>query len=200
MDDPNIASDPNDIATKSGAPVAPTVKLLTRRKVQQQKVDAKARSASAAAAAAAAASAAVKIELSDSPDESDSAVVAPAKPPTLPASPPVAAAVASTSGMSTRKAAARSAAVKRPIINVDAWSTDEEDFAGFDKTVESNFVGFGAKNGGGRNSKLSQRSKRIKEEPVSDDEPVEVKLEVKMENETEVRAIVLNIVIFFLLF
>lgn len=183
MDDPHIASDPNDIA-----PVAPTVKLLTRRKVQQQKLDAKAKSASAAAAAAAA-SAAVKIELSDSPDESDSAVVAPAKPPpSLPSSPPVAAAVASTSGMSTRKAAARSAAVKRPIINVDAWSTDEEDFAGFDKTVESNFVGFGAKNGGGgRNSKLSQRNKRIKEEPVSDDEPVEVKLEVKMENETEVR-------------
>lgn len=181
MDDPHIASDPNDIA-----PVAPTVKLLTRRKVQQQKLDAKAKSASAAAAAAAA-SAAVKIELSDSPDESDSAVVAPAKPPpSLPSSPPVA--VASTSGMSTRKAAARSAAVKRPIINVDAWSTDEEDFAGFDKTVESNFVGFGAKNGGGgRNSKLSQSNKRIKEEPVSDDEPVEVKLEVKMENETEVR-------------
>lgn len=178
MEDPNNASDPNDIASTSV--VAPTVKLLARRKVQQPKAGASPAAAAGTAGTAVAATTPVKVELSDSHDETDSPApnVAPAN------TPPAVAAVASTSGVSTRKSVARSATAKRPIINVDAWSSDGEDFAGFEETDSPVF---GAQNGARTaRAQLLHRSKRIKEEPLSDHEPVEVKQEVKKENDTEV--------------
>lgn len=121
----------NAAGPSTAAIAAPVAKLLTRRKAQQQQV---------AAASTAAGSAAVKVELSDSEDATDKATAAEvaASPITSPASAATAAAVPVASGSSTRRTGNRSeTANKRPIIEVDDWSSDEEDFAGFDVQKKS---------------------------------------------------------------
>lgn len=119
MEDPNgaMSSDHTSDAPSTTA-VPPTVKLLTRRKAanaQQPKQPTPLPKP------------AVKVELNDSSQDENDAPVA---------------VVASTSsaavGVSARKTSARHAAVKRPIINVDAWSSDEEDFAGFEEIKNGN--------------------------------------------------------------